>query len=118
MKSTPIPLGSALLEEAPPSGFRTRARSFGKRVSDNDGVKEFPSARDQLTSFPMESGFVLTSRGFDNDLRPCLHVDPKPDQSCEMTSVPLAPGCGAEAGRIGGRRCWLQVEMLFSTRVM
>lgn len=56
MKSTPIPLGSALLEEVSPSGFKTQARSLGKRLTDNDGVKEFPLARDQLTFFPMGSG--------------------------------------------------------------
>lgn len=61
MKSTPMPLGSALLEEISPSGFKTQAQSLGKRVTDNDGVKEFPLARDQLTSFPMESGFILKS---------------------------------------------------------
>lgn len=55
-KSPPILLGSAPSEELSVSGFTSQARGLGKRLPDNEGVREFPSAQDQPASFPMASG--------------------------------------------------------------
>lgn len=62
MKSTLILLGSSLLEEVSLSVFKSQAWSLGKRLTNNDGGKEFPFVRHQLTCFPMDSGLALKSR--------------------------------------------------------
>lgn len=61
MKSTPILLGSALLEEISVSGFKSQAWSLGKKLMNNDGVKGFLSMG-SARIFPTESGLALQSR--------------------------------------------------------
>lgn len=66
-KSTPILLGSALLEEVSVSGFKSQAWSLGKRLMNNDGVKGFPYygisshiSHGVWISFTMTVGLIMT----------------------------------------------------------